>query len=772
MQRTLHLADHESFRDVARTFVDRELLAHRDEHRALRPIPREVWLRAGEQGLLGLCIPEEYGGAGVADYRYNAVLDEELTRAGLGYAGAIGVHVHVIAPYMVKPTTQPQRDRWLPKVASGELVTGIAMTEPSGGSDLSAIRSRAERTDRGWLFNGSKICITNGLAADLLLVVARTSPAGRGGRGLTLFGVPTHAPGFRRGQNLAKVGSTRPTAELFFDDLELTDDDVVGEVDVGFAILMEHLPQERLASAVCNVTHAREILRSTLDYVRTRTAFGRSIADFQDTRFGLADLWGDVEIAQAYVDACVAAHVAGQLDWVDAAVAKLKSSNVQSMVVDACVQMFGGYGYIGRRGGRAGLARTLGSPGSGRGPARSCARSSAAPSCQGSPMPESPTVAVSDVTLVACHSAALVVYRPNGRSVSFNVSGEVRAMTEQAESPVGVDPRALAVYLGQHLEAPLAGELEARLVAGGRSNLTYLLTDSVTTWVLRRPPIGHVLATAHDMSREYRVLSALQASPVPVPRPVVLVPKEVLGAPCYLMEFVDGMVYRTAEQLALLQPESCAALADDLVDVLAALHQLDPAQVGLSEFGRPANYLERQLARWKKQLAASKSRELPELHALGERLASLLPECRGTDSIVHGDYRLDNVIAHSTSATVAAVLDWEMATLGDSLVDLGSLILWWDGIAGLDHVVAAVPGEVPGFPSRTRLIERYAERTGADLASLHWYIAFSFYKMAAIFEGIHFRHVNGWTVGEGFERLGGQVPDLVERGHAELALTA
>jgi aminoglycoside phosphotransferase (APT) family kinase protein len=342
-------------------------------------------------------------------------------------------------------------------------------------------------------------------------------------------------------------------------------------------------------------------------------------------------------------------------------------------------------------------------------------------------------------------------------------------MTVIAQGPAGVNLPALRRLLNDVLPVPVTGELSAELIAGGRSNLTYLVRDEESVWVLRRPPIGHVLATAHDMAREFRVLSALQASPVPVPRPLALAEADVLDAPCLVMEFVEGTVYRAADQFGALGSSRASLLADNLADVLARLHALDPADFGLADFGRPVNYLDRQIGRWKAQLRASQSRDMTELTALGDRLAGQMPAVRGANGIVHGDYRLDNVIADPVTGQIVAVLDWEMSTLGDTLVDLASLVLWWDGIAGLDHAVAAVPGEFPGFPGSDRHIARYAAATGADISCLPWYVAFAFFKMATIFEGIHYRHVNGWTVGDGFERLGAMVPHLVERGHDALS---
>ena len=233
------------------------------------------------------------------------------------------------------------------------------------------------------------------------------------------------------------------------------------------------------------------------------------------------------------------------------------------------------------------------------------------------------------------------------------------------------------------------------------------------------------------------------------------------------MEFADGQVLRDRSQLERLDPAAATALADELIDVLVRLHQLKPTHVGLADLGRPEGYLERQLRRWARQLKSSHSRDLPELTRLADRLGKRIPTSQGA-SIVHGDYRLDNVVVDPGRGHIVAVLDWEMATLGDPLADVASTVVWWDGMRGLDSPVAAVPADVPGYPDRDHLLTAYGRQSGLDLAPLPWYLGFAFFKIAAIFEGIHFRAQQGLTVGEGFERLGEMVVPLVERGHAVL----
>ncbi len=340
------------------------------------------------------------------------------------------------------------------------------------------------------------------------------------------------------------------------------------------------------------------------------------------------------------------------------------------------------------------------------------------------------------------------------------------------DSTTSADPPGLPVArVEHHLRATcpglLAGPLTAELTAGGRSNLTYTLTDGHRRWVLRRPPLGHVLASAHDMAREHRLLAALSPTHVPVPTPLVLAGPEVIGAPFYVMDFADGQVLRTTEQLSALDGPTARGVAESLVDVLVRLHSLVPAEVGLADLGRPAGYLDRQLRTWGRQLAASWSRDLPELDLLADRLAAAVPATQ-RDAVVHGDYRLDNVVVDPATGKVTAVLDWEMATLGDPLADLASTVVWWSGVSGLDLPVAAVPADAAGYPGAEVLVAAYADGTGLDLGDLSWYVGFAFFKIAAIFEGIHFRSQQGLTVGDGFDRLGAVVPALVERGHLAL----
>ena len=295
---------------------------------------------------MGLEVPERYGGSEAGDYRFTAVLTEELAKVNMTLPSCLGIHSDIVAPYLVHLTTDAQKERWLPRFCTGELVTAIAMTEPSGGSDLAALKTTAVRNGDGWVLNGSKTFITNGGSADLVLVAARTSPEKKA-KGISLFGVETDRPGFSVGRVLDKVGQDESdTAELAFEDVRLGPDDLIGELDGGFIAMMKFLPQERLGSAVTNLAHAKQILEETIDYAKERKAFGQPIGSFQNTQFLLADLVTRIEVTQAYVDQSVMAHTRGELTAVDAAKAKWWSSQVQNDVLDHCVQVHGGYGYM------------------------------------------------------------------------------------------------------------------------------------------------------------------------------------------------------------------------------------------------------------------------------------------------------------------------------------------------------------------------------------------------------------------------------------------
>jgi alkylation response protein AidB-like acyl-CoA dehydrogenase len=346
MERDLFDEEHLLFRDTVREFMAREVVPHHAQWEKDGIVPREVWKKAGELGMFGFSVPEEYGGAGVTDFRYNAVIVEEIMRhgaTGLGFS----LHNDVMAPYVVDLTNDEQKQRWLPGFASGELITAIAMSEPGAGSDLQGIRTTAVRQGDHYVVNGQKTFITNGINADLVVVVAKTDPEA-GARGTTLIVVERGMEGFSRGRNLEKVGmKAQDTAELFFENVRVPVANRLGPNDgEGFFQLMHNLPQERLSIAVAAVAAAEAVLEQTIEYCKTRQAFGRSIGSFQNTRFVLAELVTETEIARHYVDKCILALNAKQLTAVDAAKAKWWTTELQNKVIDRCVQLHGGYGYM------------------------------------------------------------------------------------------------------------------------------------------------------------------------------------------------------------------------------------------------------------------------------------------------------------------------------------------------------------------------------------------------------------------------------------------
>ncbi|MFF0288735.1 phosphotransferase family protein [Streptomyces sp. NPDC005262] len=337
-------------------------------------------------------------------------------------------------------------------------------------------------------------------------------------------------------------------------------------------------------------------------------------------------------------------------------------------------------------------------------------------------------------------------------------------MTTAETAVIGIDGPALQRYFERHVPE-CSGPLNIELLHGGRSNLTYDVTDGTNRWVLRRPPLGVLTPTAHDMDREYRVVAALGCTGVPVARAVLsCTDPAVIGAPFCVVDFVEGTVLRDGDEVAELPPAAARQGAEALVDALVTLHSVDADSVGLSGFGRPEGYLGRQVRLWRRQWDKVATRTLPELDELHGRLARSLP-ASGTPSIVHGDYRLDNtILAPGGFERIAAIIDWEMATLGDPLTDLGMLLMYWDPtcepVLGARHA----PTANPGFPSGRELAERYAEKSGRDVGALPYYQALGCFKLAVIAEGIHARHLAGQTVGAGFDRVGSAVPTLLSSG--------
>lgn len=328
----------------------------------------------------------------------------------------------------------------------------------------------------------------------------------------------------------------------------------------------------------------------------------------------------------------------------------------------------------------------------------------------------------------------------------------------------GLDLDQLAPWFTEHV-GPIDGALDAALIAGGKSNLTYRLSDAANTWILRRPPVGTLLATAHDMGREFTAMSALAGTPVPVPAMYGLcTDPEVLGAPFYVMEAATGTPYRRAKELKPLGAERTRVISERLIDTLSSLHQVDPASVGLGDFGHPEGFLARQVERWHKQFLAAHTRDLPEMERLYGLLASRVPP-EAAPGIVHGDYRLDNILVDDND-DVRAVLDWEMSTIGDSLTDLALMCVYHRlGAVGAGPTDVAI---APGFLTEDEILARYSAATGRDLSNFGFYIAFGCFKLAGIVEGIHYRYVQGQTVGDGFAEIGQGVAPLLAAGLAAL----
>ena len=348
MRRTLYDDDHEAFRASVRTFVDKEIAPHVDEWSAAGITPRELFTAAGKQGLLGIDVPEEYGGGGVPDFRFNAVLGEELLRtpdagAGLG----IALHNDICVPYFLSYCTEEQKQRWLPGIASGELVTAIGMTEPGIGSDLASMTTSALRDGDHYVVNGAKTFITNGIHADLVITAVKTDPRHRH-RGMSLLILERGMAGFTRGRNLDKLGQhAQDTAELFFDDVHVPVGNLLGPKEgQGFVQLVENLPRERLSIAIAAVASVRSVLGMTLAYVTERRAFGKPVGTFQNSRFVLAEIATELDVAQHYVDDCVRALNDGELTAVDAAKAKWWTTELQGRALDRCLQLHGGYGFM------------------------------------------------------------------------------------------------------------------------------------------------------------------------------------------------------------------------------------------------------------------------------------------------------------------------------------------------------------------------------------------------------------------------------------------
>jgi len=344
VRRPIFDSEHEQVREVARDFFEKYAVPHRDEWEQRGDVGREVWRQAGAHGLLGLEIPEQYGGPGINDYRFSAVITEESARSRSGVS--LVLQNDIVAPYVISLGTDEQKQRWLPGIVTGELLGAIAMSEPGAGSDLAGIRTSARRDGDEWILNGSKTFISGGILADFVIVVARTDPDA-GHKGFTLLVVEDGMPGFERGKKLDKIGCrTSDTAELFFSDVRVPDSNRLGEEGRGFYALMRNLPQERMGIAVGGLASAERAFEITLAYAKERTAFGQPIGSFQANRFALAEMHTKLQVARSYLDQCIASVAAGELSAEDAAGAKWWITELQWDITDRCMQLFGGYGYI------------------------------------------------------------------------------------------------------------------------------------------------------------------------------------------------------------------------------------------------------------------------------------------------------------------------------------------------------------------------------------------------------------------------------------------
>jgi alkylation response protein AidB-like acyl-CoA dehydrogenase len=347
MDRGLYTSHHEAYRDTVREFLVREVTPRHAQWEADRWIDRSVFAAAAKHGIYGLAIPQEYGGAGESDYRYRMVVAEEIAKVhALSFALTISLQDDLVLHYLIDLASDEQKQRWLPGFAAGEIIGALAMTEPGTGSDLRGIRTSARRDGDDWLLNGQKTFISSGIMADLVVVAARTDPDA-GSRGFTLFAVERDMPGFRRGRKLEKIGlPAQDTAELFFEDVRIPAQNLLGAEGRGLHHLMSHLPRERLGVSAKAIATCRAIFEETRRYCGERTAFGQPIGDFQHVRFELAELATEIDVAQAYVDQSVRAFNAGTLTAVDAAKGKWYISELQKRVVDRCLQLHGGYGYM------------------------------------------------------------------------------------------------------------------------------------------------------------------------------------------------------------------------------------------------------------------------------------------------------------------------------------------------------------------------------------------------------------------------------------------
>lgn len=344
IERTVYEQEHEMFRDSVRKFLEDEVAPHHEQWEEDGQVDRSVWLKAGELGIISPTVPEEFGGVGV-DFRYNAIVDEEVARLGLSGLG-FALHSDIAVPYIIHYGSDEQKTKYLPKLVSGEMIAAIAMTEPGTGSDLQGVKTTAVKDGNDYILNGSKTFITNGQLADLVVVVAKTNPE-LGAKGTSLILLENGVPGFTKGKNLKKIGmKAQDTSELFFDNVRIPQSCLLGEENKGFIYLMQDLPQERLSVGITAIAAAESILLQTIDYTKERKAFGKPISSLQNTQFKLAEMDTELTAARVFIDRCLELHIQGKLDTVTASKVKLLCSDLQCKVMDECLQLHGGYGYM------------------------------------------------------------------------------------------------------------------------------------------------------------------------------------------------------------------------------------------------------------------------------------------------------------------------------------------------------------------------------------------------------------------------------------------
>jgi acyl-CoA dehydrogenase len=344
IERTLFQPEHDQWRETVRRFIEKEIVPFHDQWEKDGVVPRELWLKAGAQGMLCCTVPEEFGGLGL-DYLFDVIVFEELWKVGASAPGFL-IHTDLVATYILTHGTPAQKAHWLPKMVAGEAIGSLGMTEPHAGSDLKAIRTKALRDGDDYVINGQKVFISNGQSCDILVLATKTDSAA-GAKGVTLFLVEADRPGFKRGRNLEKLGMKgQDTSELFFEDVRIPATNMLGAEGGGFGVMMGKLPQERLAQAIRSATVTETVIQWTVDYTAERKAFGQSIADFQNTQFVLADLQARAVMARVFTDKCIELFMAGKLDPVDAAMLKMTTSELHCEAVDKCLQLFGGWGYI------------------------------------------------------------------------------------------------------------------------------------------------------------------------------------------------------------------------------------------------------------------------------------------------------------------------------------------------------------------------------------------------------------------------------------------